>query len=62
MGVGERGDRLEGGGDGESTTAIKEDSYAVGMKSRVLGLEAQTSPPKGARRQEGAGVDVQQRQ
>jgi len=61
MGVGERGDRLEGGGDGEST-AIKEDSCAVGMKSRVLGLEAQTSPPKGARRQEGAGVDVRQRQ
>jgi len=59
VGVGERGDRSEGGGDGEST-AIKEDgNVTVGMGSRVLGLEARTSPPEGAGRQEGAGVDAQ---
>ena len=58
VGVGERGDRSEGGGDGEST-AIKEDgNVTVGMGSRALGLKARTSPPKGARSQEGAGVDA----
>ena len=41
MGMGERGDRLEGGGDGESM-AIKEDGCTVGTRSRALGLEAQT--------------------
>jgi len=61
MGMGERGDRSEGGGDGEST-AIKEDgNEVVGMGSRVLGLKAQTSPPEGAGRCEGVGVDVQRR-
>jgi len=40
MGVGKRGDRSEGGGNGEST-AIKEDSnVTVGMGSRALGLKA----------------------
>jgi len=58
VGVGKREDRSERGGDREST-AIKEDGCVVSMKSRLLGLEAQTSPPKGARRQEGVGVDAQ---
>jgi len=40
VGVGERGDRSEGGGDGEST-AIKEDgNVTVGMGSRAQGLKA----------------------
>ena len=39
MGVGERGGRLEGGGDEESM-AIKEDSYAVSIGSRALSLKA----------------------
>jgi len=61
VGMGKRGDRSEGGGDGEST-AIKEDgNEAVSMGSRALGLKARTSPPKGAGRCEGAGVDMQQR-
>jgi len=61
VGVGERGDRSEGGGDGEST-AIKEDgNVTVSMGSRALGLEARTSPPEGAGRREGAGVDAQWR-
>jgi len=61
VGVGERGDRSEGGGDGEST-AIKEDgSEAVGMGSRALGLEARTSPPEGAGSREGVGVDARRR-
>jgi len=60
VGVGERGDRSEGGGDGEST-AIKEDgNVTVGMGSRVLGLEARTSPPRGAGSVEGARVGAQQ--
>ena len=36
--MGERGDRLEGGGDRESM-AIKEDSCIAGTRSRALGLE-----------------------
>jgi len=56
MGVGERGDRSEGGGDGEST-AIKEDgNVAVGKGSKARGLEALTSPPEGAGSVEGARV------
>jgi len=49
VGVGERGDRSEGGGDGEST-AIKEDdgNVTAGMGSRALGLKARTSPLEGA--------------
>ena len=41
VGVGERGDRSEGGGDGESM-AIKEDGCAVNTRSRALGLEVRT--------------------
>ena len=37
--MGERGDRLEGGGNRESM-AIKEDSCAAGTRSRALGLKA----------------------
>ena len=39
VGVGKRGDRLEGGGNRESM-AIKEDSCAASMGSKVLGLKA----------------------
>ena len=55
--MGKRGDRLEGGGDREST-AIKEDSCAAGMRSRALGLEAQTNSWGGARGCERAGMGV----
>ena len=47
VGVGERGDSSEGGGNRESM-AIKEDSCAVGMRSRAWGLKAQTDPWEGA--------------
>ena len=57
MGVGKREDRSEGGGDGEST-AIREDGCTVGIKSRVLGLEAQTDPMGRAGGCEGAGMDA----
>jgi len=48
VGMGERGDRSEGGGEGESTAIREDGNVMVGMGSRALGLEAQTSPPKGA--------------
>ena len=48
MGMGNREDRLEGGGDGEST-AIKEDGCVIGTRSRVLGLKARTDSLGGAR-------------
>ena len=50
------------GGGNRELMASKEDSCAVGIGSRVLGLVFQTSPPKGARRYERAGVDTQQQQ
>ena len=53
VGMGERGDRSEGGGNGEST-AIKEDGCAVSTRSRALGLEAQTDARGGAGGCEGA--------
>ena len=55
VGVGKRGDRLEGGGDGEST-AIKEDGCAINTRSRALGLEAGTDSWGGAGGFEGAGM------
>ena len=55
VGVGERGDRSEGGGDGEST-AIREDGCATGTRSKALGLEAGADPWGGARGCEGAGM------
>jgi len=60
VGMGKRGDRLEGGGDGEST-AIKEDSCIIGMRSKALGLLSQTSNPidKGCGRGKEAGMGVQ---
>ena len=60
MGVGERGDRSEGGGDGEST-AIKEDGCVIGTRSRALGLEARTDSIGGAGGFEGAGMGARQR-
>ena len=39
VGVGEREDKSEGGGDRESM-AITEDSCVVGTRSRALGLKA----------------------
>ena len=55
VGVGERGERSEGGGDGEST-AIKEDGCAISTRSKALGLEAQTDSWGGAGGCEGAGM------
>ena len=51
--MGKRGDRSEGGGDGESM-AIKEDGCAAGTRSRALGLEARTDSWGGAGGFEGA--------
>ena len=60
MGVGERGDRSEGGGDGEFT-AIKEDGCAAGMRSRALGHEARTGATGGAGGCEGVGMGARRR-
>ena len=60
VGVGERGDRSEGGGDGEST-AIKEDGCAIGTRSKALGLEAGTDTWGGAGGFEGAGMGARRR-
>jgi len=47
IGIGKRGDRLEGGGDRESTAIREDNNVMVSMGSRTLGLEARTSPPEG---------------
>ena len=60
MGVGERGDRSEGGGNREST-AIKEDGCVAGTRSRALGLEARTDSLEGAGGCEGAGMGARRR-
>ena len=60
VGVGERGDRSEGGGDREST-AIKEDGCAASTGSRALGLKARTNSTGGAGGCEGARVGAWQR-
>ena len=61
VGVGRRGDRSEGGGDGESM-AIKEDGCATGTRSKALGLEARTDSWGGAGGCEGAGMGAWRRQ
>ena len=60
VGMGERGDRSEGGGNGEST-AIKEDGCVTSMRSKALGLEAQTDSWGGAGGYEGAGMGAWRR-
>ena len=60
VGVGERGDRSEGGGNGEST-AIKEDGCVISTRSRALGLKAGTDATGGARGFEGAGMGARRR-
>ena len=58
--MGEREDRVEGGGDGEST-AITEDGCAVGTRSKALGLEAGTDTTGGIGGFEGVGVGARRR-
>ena len=58
--MGEREVNVEGGGDREST-AIKEDSCAVGTRPKVLGLEVGTNSTGGAGGFEGAGMGAQRR-